>query len=103
MRSAVPTLNDQTVLTSEDYLFVDNVAARSTNTSDADVQVSTFESGEISTSGIDYLADWRELKLEREVWRSADMLGMARQDTLRRKHFYAGFYEPASIASHASS
>lgn len=58
----------------------------------------------LSTSPVyDYLADWRELKLEREVWRSVDLLGLVREGVLGRQKYYSGFYEPAAAASHASA
>jgi hypothetical protein len=47
-------------------------------------------------------ADWRELKLERELWRSLDLLGLSRQPAFFRRKYYANFFEPASLASRVS-
>jgi len=52
---------------------------------------------------LDYFADWRELKLEREVWRTLDMLSTARQSLTFRKKYYADLFEPASITSKVST
>jgi hypothetical protein len=51
---------------------------------------------------LDYLNDWRDLKLEREVWRSADDLATARKHWLLRKRYYASFYEPTSLINKVS-
>jgi hypothetical protein len=51
---------------------------------------------------LDYLNDWRDLKLEREVWRSADDLATARKHWLLRKKYYASFYEPTSLINKVS-
>jgi len=51
---------------------------------------------------LDALQDWRFLKLEREIWRTADMLTMARQSAFYRKKFYSNFYDPASLISKVS-
>jgi hypothetical protein len=48
------------------------------------------------------LQDWRLLKLEREVWRTVDMLTLARQSAFYRKKFYSNFYDPASLVSKVS-
>jgi hypothetical protein len=47
----------------------------------------------------DYWGDWRELKLEREVWRTLDLLTVARQQAGYRRKFYSNFFEPARLAS----
>jgi hypothetical protein len=51
---------------------------------------------------LDYLNDWRDLKLEREIWRSADDLATARKHWLLRKRYYASFYEPTSLINKVS-
>jgi hypothetical protein len=51
---------------------------------------------------LEALQDWRFLKLEREVWRTIDMLTLARQSSFYRKKFYSNFYDPASLASKVS-
>jgi hypothetical protein len=51
----------------------------------------------------DVLQDWRELKLEREVWRSLDLLGLGRQSLAFRQKYYADLFEPASMTSKVSS
>jgi hypothetical protein len=50
----------------------------------------------------DYLNDWRQLKLERELWRSIDDLSTARKHWLLRKRYYANFYAPASLINKVS-
>jgi hypothetical protein len=52
--------------------------------------------------GFELLQDWRCLKLEREVWRTIDMLSLAQQSSLYRRKFYSNFYDPASLASKVS-
>ena len=49
------------------------------------------------------LQDWRELKLEREVWRSLDLLGQSRQSLSFRRKYYAELFEPASMTSKVST
>jgi heme/copper-type cytochrome/quinol oxidase subunit 1 len=51
----------------------------------------------------DYFLDWRELKLEREVWRSLDMLNLSRQQLNFRKKYYADLFQPASITNKVST
>jgi hypothetical protein len=51
---------------------------------------------------LDYLNDWRELRLEREIWRSIDDLAAARKHWLFRKKYYSNFYEPTSLISKVS-
>jgi len=58
---------------------------------------------DISIFSFDYFLDWRELKLEREVWRSLDILNMSRQQLNFRKKYYADLFEPASITNKVSS
>jgi hypothetical protein len=55
------------------------------------------------TSGLDYFLDWRELKLERELWRSLDVLNMSRQQLNFRKKYYADLFEPTSITNKVST
>lgn len=52
---------------------------------------------------VDYLNDWRELKLEREVWRSIDSLASARGHLLFKKKYYSTFYEPTSLVNKVST
>jgi len=52
---------------------------------------------------LDYLNDWRELKLEREIWRSVDTLSGARHHLLFRKKYYSNFYEPTSLLNKVST
>jgi len=49
------------------------------------------------------LADWRELKLEREVWRSLDLLTHGRQALVFRRKYYADLFEPAAMTSKVST
>lgn len=51
----------------------------------------------------DYLNDWRELKLEREIWRSIDSLAGARNHLMFRKKYYSNFYEPGSLINKVST
>jgi cytochrome c oxidase subunit 1 len=51
---------------------------------------------------LDYLNDWRELKFEREIWRSVDDLSAARKHWLFRKKYYSNFYEPSSLINKVS-
>jgi heme/copper-type cytochrome/quinol oxidase subunit 1 len=51
----------------------------------------------------DFLMDWRGLKLEREVWRSLDLLSQSRQSLTFRRKFYADLFEPTSVASKVST
>lgn len=51
---------------------------------------------------IELAQDWRSLKLEREVWRTVDMLTMAKQSGYYRKKYYSNFYDPASLVSKVS-
>jgi len=51
---------------------------------------------------MDYFLDWRELRLERDVWRSSDDLSIARRHWQLRKKYYANFYEPESLISKVS-
>jgi len=59
--------------------------------------------GSTHTYDIDYFLDWRELKLEREVWRSLDMLSMSRRQLNFRKKYYADLFEPASVTNKVST
>ena len=51
---------------------------------------------------IDYLFDWQELHLEREVWRSADDLSIARRHWQLRKLYFANFFEPDTLINKVS-
>jgi hypothetical protein len=48
------------------------------------------------------LHDWRVLKLEREVWRSVDLLSMGRQAAFLRKKYYSNFFDPSLLVSKVS-
>jgi hypothetical protein len=49
------------------------------------------------------LQDWRELKLEREVWRSLDLLSQSRQSLSFRRKYYADLFEPTALTSKVST
>lgn len=49
-----------------------------------------------------YLLDWQEIKFEREIWRSADDMSIARRHWLMRKKYFANFYEPETLISKVS-
>lgn len=49
-----------------------------------------------------FLMDWRELKLEREVWRSLDMLNLGQQAVYARRRYYTPLLEPAATLSKVS-
>jgi len=49
-----------------------------------------------------FLADWRTLRLEREVWRSCDLLTMGRLSAGARRKYYANLFEPTSLANKVS-
>jgi len=49
-----------------------------------------------------YFFDWRELRLERDVWRSIDDLSIARRHWLLRKKYFSNFYEPETLISKVS-
>ena len=51
---------------------------------------------------MDYFLDWKELRLEREIWRSIDDLSLARRHWLLRKKYYANFYEPETLINKVS-
>jgi len=51
----------------------------------------------------DYVADWRELRLEREVWRSLDLLNSSRVSQTHRPRFYSSLYSPALTSLKVSS
>jgi cytochrome c oxidase subunit 1 len=55
------------------------------------------------TGGSTCLADWRELKFEREVWRSLDFLHLGHSRLSYRRKYYANFFEPASTLSKLSA
>jgi hypothetical protein len=52
---------------------------------------------------IDYLNDWRELRLERETWRTADYLMLAKHTSSNRKKYYADVLEPTRMANKVST
>lgn len=87
--------------------MVEGVAGFSTNLSAAEEGVrggrarAQTVGREESLNGL--LQDWRELKLEREVWRSLDLLGQSRQSLSFRRKYYAELFEPASMTSKVSS
>ena len=51
---------------------------------------------------LDYVNDWRALKLERETWRSVDDLGAARRHWLSRKKYYATVQNPSTLINKVS-
>lgn len=59
--------------------------------------------GTLKHASLDFLADWRELKLEREVWRSLDFLSQSRQALAFRRRYYADLFEPAQMTSKVST
>lgn len=52
---------------------------------------------------LDYLADWRELKLERETWRSLDFLNQSRRALAFRRRYYADLFSPTHMTSKVST
>lgn len=52
---------------------------------------------------VEFWNDWRALKLEREVWRTVDMLSLAKQQLTFRKKFYADLFNPASLTNKVST
>lgn len=59
--------------------------------------------GDAGVAQLSLLADWRELKLEREVWRSLDLLAMQTQLGGQRRRYYTDFFEPALLTSKVST
>lgn len=51
---------------------------------------------------VDYFLDWRELRLERDIWRSVDDLSIARRHWNLRKKYFSNFYEPETLISKVS-
>jgi len=49
------------------------------------------------------LADWRELKLEREVWRSLDFILLNSAGLFNRRRYYTDFFEPSLFTSKVST
>ncbi len=49
------------------------------------------------------LSDWRELKLEREVWRTLDMLTLQAQSSQQRRRYYTDFVQAAGVTSKVST
>ena len=49
------------------------------------------------------VADWRELKLEREVWRSLDFLLLNTVSLVKRHRYYTDFFEPSFMTSKVST
>lgn len=50
----------------------------------------------------DVAMDWRELKLERELWRSADFLGQGLQSFLYRRRYYTNLFSPSTLINKVS-
>jgi len=63
----------------------------------------SFITNDFFVHSLDYFLDWRELKLEREVWRSLDMLNASRRQLNFRKKYYADLFEPASVTNKVST
>lgn len=53
-------------------------------------------------SGHDVALDWRELKLERELWRSTDFLGQGLQTFLYRRRYYTNLFSPSTLVNKVS-
>jgi cytochrome c oxidase subunit I len=53
-------------------------------------------------SGTDISADWRTLKLERELWRSADFLGQGLQTFWFRRRYYTHLLSPSTLVNKVS-
>jgi hypothetical protein len=54
------------------------------------------------TTGIEAGADWRALKLEREVWRSSDFLGQGLQTFWYRRRYYTNLLSPSTLVNKVS-
>lgn len=52
--------------------------------------------------GTDVTMDWRALKLERELWRSADFLGQGLQTFLFRRRYYTDLLSPSTLVNKVS-
>jgi heme/copper-type cytochrome/quinol oxidase subunit 1 len=50
-----------------------------------------------------FFNDWRNLKFERETWRSFDDLFLAKKHWNLRKRYYSTFFEPISVINKVSS
>ena len=55
-----------------------------------------------ATLDIEVAADWRELKLEREVWRSSDFLGQGLQTFWYRRRYYTNLLSPSTLVNKVS-
>jgi cytochrome c oxidase subunit I len=53
-------------------------------------------------TGNDVAADWRTLKLEREMWRSADFLGQGLQTFWFRRRYYTNLLSPSTLVNKVS-
>lgn len=52
--------------------------------------------------GIEAAADWRGLKLEREMWRSSDFLGQGLQTFWHRRRYYTNLLSPSTLVNKVS-
>jgi cytochrome c oxidase subunit 1 len=53
-------------------------------------------------TGNDITMDWRALKLERELWRSADFLGQGLQTFWFRRRYYTNLFSPSTLVNKVS-
>lgn len=62
----------------------------------------SFSPNLTSLRGEDLASDWRALKLERELWRSADFLGQGLQTFLFRRRYYTNLFSPSTLVNKVS-
>ena len=58
--------------------------------------------GRTPQTNIEAAADWRGLKLEREMWRSSDFLGQGLQTFWYRRRYYTNLLSPSSLVNKVS-
>ena len=58
--------------------------------------------GRTPQTNIEASADWRGLKLEREMWRSSDFLGQGLQTFWYRRRYYTNLLSPSSLVNKVS-
>ena len=82
-------------ISSNDILNFNNIVSLKNIRSYVDIYVKLL-------LNLDYFLDWRELRLERDIWRSVDDLSLARRHWNLRKKYFANFYEPETLISKVS-